>query len=350
MAKKSLKDVKINNTAQVLKCILKQEQISRIEIAERTNLSPSTVTQAVSHLLEKGVIEEVRTGKSTGGRKPILLEICPECGRIITVEVKRNGIMAESYELDGSCNTREILCGYMLTGNRLLDAIAAFVEKNKKFAAEKNTKIIGIGLLCQDDIPAYDLMTEFSTSLSSDLIRLDIALATRCNVPVRMELLNRYSLDFYLKAEDASCEDYAYVNIGERITASFVIHKTPVQSPNGQIFDISDAVLNGNYADRKERRKSSHDFSQEIDLNKIPTEKIADKLIGVIKSALLFFPVRDIFIGGQIDGLDLLVKQISEAFTLHPVIRKTEGIGENISRIFARQILMENYKKLIEVY
>ena len=46
MDKKSLKDVKRNNTAKVLEYILKQGPVSRIEIAEQSGFSPSTVSMA----------------------------------------------------------------------------------------------------------------------------------------------------------------------------------------------------------------------------------------------------------------------------------------------------------------
>ena len=75
MNKKSLKDVKVNNTVQVLEYILKEGQISRIEIAEKSGLSPSTVSQAVSLLLKDEIVEAVREGESTGGRKTILLQM-----------------------------------------------------------------------------------------------------------------------------------------------------------------------------------------------------------------------------------------------------------------------------------
>ena len=65
MDKKSLKDVKRNNTAKVLEYILKQGPVSRIEIAEQSRFSPSTVSMAVSLLLKDGIVEEVREGVST---------------------------------------------------------------------------------------------------------------------------------------------------------------------------------------------------------------------------------------------------------------------------------------------
>ena len=95
MDKKSLKDVKRNNTAKVLEYILKQGPVSRIEIAEQSRFSPSTVSMAVSLLLKDGIVEEVREGVSTGGRKPILLQMKEDYGCIITVSVLRNGVNAE---------------------------------------------------------------------------------------------------------------------------------------------------------------------------------------------------------------------------------------------------------------
>lgn len=101
MNKKSLKDVKVNNTTQVLEYILRQEPVSRIEIAERSGLSPSTVSQAVSFLLGEGVVEEVREGESTGGRKPILLQMKADYGCVITVEIRRDGVKAVIFDLGG---------------------------------------------------------------------------------------------------------------------------------------------------------------------------------------------------------------------------------------------------------
>lgn len=348
MAKKSLKDVKVNNTAQVLEYIMKNEQISRIEIAERTNLSPSTVSQAVSLLVEEGVVEELCAGESTGGRKPILLRVKPGYGCMITVEVKRNGVEAHMFDLAGNLLCIHSLAKRKLSGNGLLDSIAEFVEQVKRGEKEAPANVIGIGLLCQDDIPEYDLMTEFTTSLSSDVIRLETALATRCGVPVKKELINRYSLDYYLKTVDARCTDYAYINIGERVTASFVLNKKLVHSSSDSVFDISSAVLCGSYAGGGQQPGMGIALAQKAVQKKYTVEQLADQLSQVLKSALLFFPIDDVFIGGQIEGLDQIVEMVSEKFLFHPVIRKAGEPGGSVNSVFARQILAENYRMLVE--
>ena len=262
MNKKSLKDVKVNNTVQVLEYILKEGQISRIEIAEKSGLSPSTVSQAVSLLLKDEIVEAVREGESTGGRKPILLQMKANYGCVITVEIRRDGVKARIFDLGGNLLEEKVLSNRYAAGNRLLKVIGDLIENIQKGNTAMPAKVVGLGLLCQDDLPEYDLMTEFSTSLSSDVIRLETAINTRYGVPVKKELLNRYSLDYYLKAVDAKCTDYAYVNIGERITASFVLNRKMIHNSDDSIFDISSAVLSGNYAGYEHRSGRGVELAQ----------------------------------------------------------------------------------------
>ena len=58
----------------VLELIWVQKQMSRAEIARRTGLSRSTVSEIVSGLLKTGLIAEIGDGPSRGGRRPIVLE------------------------------------------------------------------------------------------------------------------------------------------------------------------------------------------------------------------------------------------------------------------------------------
>ena len=193
-------------------------------------------------------------------------------------------------------------------------------------------------------------MTEFTTSLSSDVLRMETALAASCDVRVKKELLNRYSLDYYLRTVDAEYKNYAYINLGERITASFVLNKTLVKSADDTVFDISSAVLTGNYAGAESGASRSIMLAQELALKKLSPEILSEKLSQVIKSALLFFPVRDVFIGGQAEHLDKIVEMVAQKFPLNPVIRKLGAERKDIGGVFAHQIWMENYKYLVETF
>ncbi len=87
MQTKNLQAIKQSNRARTLEFIRQREPISRREIARDLNLSPTTASAAVADLLETGFIREIGQGVSTGGRRPILLEINPKGGTIISVDI-----------------------------------------------------------------------------------------------------------------------------------------------------------------------------------------------------------------------------------------------------------------------
>lgn len=89
-------------------------------------------------------------------------------------------------------------------------------------------------------------------------------------------------------------------------------------------------------------------FAQEIALKKLTAEKIGKQLSEVIRSALLFFPVNDIFINGQWKNLDQIVDTVAKEFPVHPVIRKSGTPDGHVNDGFALRILTENYRRLVE--
>ena len=71
----------------VLRMIWQERRISRAEIARRTGLSRSTVTEVMDSLLPTGLVAEVGVGPSRGGRPPIVLEFNDEAGCILGVDM-----------------------------------------------------------------------------------------------------------------------------------------------------------------------------------------------------------------------------------------------------------------------
>ena len=71
----------------VLRLIWHEHRISRAEIARRTGLSRSTVTEIVDELLPTKLISEVGVGPSRGGRPPIVLEFNYDAACILGVDM-----------------------------------------------------------------------------------------------------------------------------------------------------------------------------------------------------------------------------------------------------------------------
>jgi predicted NBD/HSP70 family sugar kinase len=86
---------------QVLRLIWRERKISRAEIARRTGLSRSTVTEIMDELLLTGLVAEVGIGPSRGGRPPIVLEFKDGAGCILGVDMGAAHIAVGLVDLRG---------------------------------------------------------------------------------------------------------------------------------------------------------------------------------------------------------------------------------------------------------
>ena len=65
------------NQAAVLALIRQKERLSRKELSDLTGLSPTACGSITRQLIQDGFLHETGQGESTGGRKPVMLEIKP---------------------------------------------------------------------------------------------------------------------------------------------------------------------------------------------------------------------------------------------------------------------------------
>src|SRR2546430_478125 len=79
--------MRAQNSSLLLKLIWRERQISRADIARLTGMSPSTVSAIVLDLSETGLVRDIGTGISRGGRRPTLVGFCDDAFGIIGVEI-----------------------------------------------------------------------------------------------------------------------------------------------------------------------------------------------------------------------------------------------------------------------
>src|SRR3712207_931565 len=75
--------------------------ISRAEIARRTELQRSTVSEIVDCLLEEGLVEEVGAGRSTGGRCPTLLALRANGAAAVGIDIAPTHTTVAASDLAG---------------------------------------------------------------------------------------------------------------------------------------------------------------------------------------------------------------------------------------------------------
>ena len=79
--------VKRINKRIVLQTIVENEPVSRAEIASVTGLNKGTVSSLVQELIDEQFIYESGPGKSSGGRRPVMLYFNERAGFFIGIDL-----------------------------------------------------------------------------------------------------------------------------------------------------------------------------------------------------------------------------------------------------------------------
>ncbi|HEX7312303.1 MAG TPA: ROK family transcriptional regulator [Pyrinomonadaceae bacterium] len=122
------------NRQIVLNLIREGEPISRIEIARKTELHRATISLILDELLSSGLVEEVGSGESTGGRPPILLRVRAAGPVAIGVDVGTVRTVVAMSDLAGRVLKQEEFATSPLaseTLNNIVGSVRRLVGKNR---------------------------------------------------------------------------------------------------------------------------------------------------------------------------------------------------------------------------
>lgn len=145
---KSTRDfLRKRNQHIILNAIRRKGAVSRHDITKLTGIRPATVIDFVNKLIGDGLVREIGEGKSTGGRKPSLLELNPEACFAVGVYLSEVKIIAVVADLNGKIIERIEKHDGASKGKKsfiknTLGAINKVIEESKI----NTNKIIGIGL------------------------------------------------------------------------------------------------------------------------------------------------------------------------------------------------------------
>jgi N-acetylglucosamine repressor len=143
----SFQGMKSQNKSTILNVIRLQGPISRAEIAKLTRLTPPTVTNIVSELLESRLVMESEHGESTGGRKPIMLRINSAAYHVIGVYAGSLKVKAVAAQLDGKIvHQTELAIPSSPTKEQFLQVLLQAVRLGLEGSGRTREEILGIGV------------------------------------------------------------------------------------------------------------------------------------------------------------------------------------------------------------
>jgi predicted NBD/HSP70 family sugar kinase len=144
----TVRDLRRDNRAAVLRPLLLDGPQNRVGLSRLTGLSSASVTNVVSDLLAEELVVEAGLEASDGGRPRVLLRVNPDFGTVLGVDLGETGIRVEAFDLelrevagitvDVHPQEREV--------SDVVDAVAGAVGELRTRLEGDGRRVLGVGV------------------------------------------------------------------------------------------------------------------------------------------------------------------------------------------------------------
>lgn len=238
--------VKKINKAIVLDAIKTHNPLSRAHLSEMTGLNKGTISALVNELIEERLVHEIGLGRSSGGRKPMMLLFNKTAGYAIGADIGVRHIAAVLTDLDGGiaaerhAELERIEPEYVLS--RLIDTIRSLCEA----APESPYGIIGAGIGVAGIVDGNGTVL-FAPNLEWEHIELQRLLTERFDFPVRIDNeANAGALGELHYGAGKMASDIVYLSVGTGIGAGIVIGRQLIRGFSGYAGEIGHTTIEAN--------------------------------------------------------------------------------------------------------
>ncbi|ALB54214.1 N-acetylglucosamine repressor [Cronobacter universalis] len=231
--------VKQLNSAAVYRLIDQQGPISRIQIAEQSQLAPASVTKITRQLIERGLIKEVDQQASTGGRRAISIVTETRHFQAVGVRLGRHDATLTLFDLSSKVlaeehfplpeRTQETL------EHALLNTIAQFVDTWQR----KIRELIAVSVILPGLVDPESGVIRYMPHINVENWPLVDALQKRFNVAcfVGHDIRSLALAEHYFGAT-RDCEDSILVRVHRGTGAGIISNGRIFIGRNGNVGEI----------------------------------------------------------------------------------------------------------------
>ncbi|AEI40175.1 ROK family protein [Paenibacillus mucilaginosus 3016] len=217
------------NKSTLLGLIRRQAPISRADLAKATRLTRATVSALVEELIGDHLVIETGIGESSGGRKPMMLELNRNGGRVIGLDLRPTDLLLVVTDLHGQIRKRaEYAYGEEASKDpgRFLQEILSLLEKEREALEPTPLGLIGVGIGVHGFVEYPSGHVVFVPHTGWKDLSWKKELEASLGLPVVLDneanLAALGELEFGAGA-DADCSDMLYLSAGGGIGAGLIL-------------------------------------------------------------------------------------------------------------------------------
>lgn len=239
-----IKDIKKRNISKILNALRKNNNTSKKDLSEIINLSPSTLTEICSDLLEQGIIKELgEVNSDKPGRKKVLLSINYDYKKIIGVDIKNNFFSLTLTNLKGDVEAqkyfnRDTSEAYIFI-NELIDEIKNFITENNLNKKE----LLGIGISIVGAIEFNTGSTMNFIGFWNESVPLKKIMEDKLEIPIYVNN-NVKNLAIYQMFLDDEFFDFFFLKYGTGVGGSLVIQSELFKKESSLSGEIGHSIIN----------------------------------------------------------------------------------------------------------
>lgn len=178
------KILKNKNALKLLELIKNNSEISRADLAKKTELTPASITKIVQKLINEEIVVELGLGDSTGGRPPKILKLNSKAGNFISIYLASDYIELVLYDLGVKRIYEDKHDIWIRTKNKIIDDIVAMIERAIEVS---RVKVLGIGIAVNGLVDTKSGISVYSPHYKWNNVNLVKILEEKFNIKVYVE-------------------------------------------------------------------------------------------------------------------------------------------------------------------
>ena len=185
----TVRDLRRVNRTSVLRRLFLGGPLNRVLLSQLTGLSAGSVTNVTAELLEEGLIREVGFQESDGGRPRVQLEINPDFGAVIGIDVGETGILVEAFDLSMQelASAATPLHPQHHDSASVIDHIADAVNGLKTKLEADGRQLVGVGVALPGVVEHDGETRVHAPNIGWEDVPLERLLQEQVDLPVRAE-------------------------------------------------------------------------------------------------------------------------------------------------------------------
>ena len=233
------------NYAMIYRLIIQQSPISRIQLAENSQLAPASITKITRQLLNKKLIKEVDIQQSTGGRPAVSIVAKFDYYQAIAIQLSRSHVMIELYDLGAkSLASKRIPLNdftQQQTQNYLISLIELFCQEQQK----KIKHLIAIAVVMPGVIDSVKGIVRYTPHIHVDNWALCDILKTKFDVPVFIgnDVQSLALAESYFGSTQ-SVEDSILVRVHRGVGSGVIINQQLLMNHNQSACEVGHIQVN----------------------------------------------------------------------------------------------------------